>query len=139
MGWYERGRGWWYPLVKTVIEKRPNVPIQIGQIHTKGLKLRISAMAAKVLPVVTGYRLIKSSEQMDTKWKSEVHVDQDIVTGSISNSASYFPFVQGLEQAHIHEARGWQNVVESWESEPVQTTLAYETNKAIDDYYGLKA
>jgi hypothetical protein len=102
------------------------------------MKLRIGKMAAQVLPTVTGYRLIKSSEQMGERWTKEVHVDQDIVTGSISNSASYFPYVQGLEQAKIHKARGWQDTVVSWNSDPVQETLTYETNKAIDDYYGLK-
>jgi hypothetical protein len=138
MGFYERGRGWWYPLVKTVVTGRPDVPIKMSQIHTKGLKLRIGKRAANVLPQVTGYHLSKTSEQMNTKWKTEVSVDQDIVSGHLTNSASYFPYVQGLEQAYIHEARDWQNVVKSYNSEPVQDVLKYETDKAIDSYYGLQ-
>jgi hypothetical protein len=137
MGFYERGRGWWYPLLKMKVKSNFRAMPSLTMRRTKGMKLSVGGRGSQSIQGVTGYKLIKSSEQMNEKWRTNVYVDQDIVTGELKNDASYFPYVQGLEQAKIHAARGWQTTTQSWETKTVQDAVIIETDKAIDSYYGL--
>ena len=100
MGYYERGRGYWYPVLK---EK--SLPEKLGK--TRG------AVKAKKITGVAGYKLAKvrgkagGSELLGRKWTTAVTVADDGVVGEIGTNTSYADYVQGGRQNRIHARRGW--------------------------------
>jgi hypothetical protein len=100
MGYYERGRGWWYPAMR-----QASLPAQLGK--TRG------AVKAKKITGVAGYKLAGGgkSELLGRKWTSEVETQeldgQTVVVGTIGNTVSYSDYVQGRKQNRLHGARGW--------------------------------
>lgn len=137
-GFYERGRGWWYPVIThNTLALEKELPV-VGP-HSKGPKtLRALALIARNLNAV-GYKLIESSEQMHDRWMTEVSQENNDVIGTLSNSASYSNYVQGMDRIDLHKRRGWQDVKESFENPDVQNAVMSETLNAIDTYYHLKA
>lgn len=137
MGYYERGRGWWYPVIThNTLKLASELPI-VGP-HPKGPKtLGAMALIARGLGV-SGYKLIENSEQMHDRWNTEVVQDESGVVGELSNSASYSDAVQGTNQIELHKGRGWQDVKKSFEDPEVQNAVMSETLNAIDNYYHLK-
>jgi len=103
MGYYERGRGWWYPLM------RP---------WAAGKKLGKAQGALKASATVTagsrvkGYRLAAggTSEMLGKSWTTEVTAGKGGVLGEIGTNTSYAPWVQGDQQTSQHAARGWVTV-----------------------------
>lgn len=137
MGYYERGRGWWYPLV-THNTLQGELPI-LG-IHTKAPKtLGSTALLAKGIPVVTGYRLVPNSEKMHDQWAIDVIQTENEVVGVLSNTASYSGYVQGFSQTRLHQSRDWQTVMQSWQAQQVQDYILEETLNAVSIYYHLGA
>ena len=137
MGYYERGRGWWYPLLThRTIDLTKEVPLlrlNPKAPHTAGMK---TLMAAGI-PQVAGYRLIENSEQMHDKWSFDVEVVADEIIGHMVNTASYSALVQGMEQTRLHQARDWQTFIDVWESDAMQEIVYQETDKAISTYFHL--
>lgn len=135
IGYYERGRGWWYPLVtRQTINLKEDLPVL--RPHTLAPKTMESrTLLAKGIPAVTGYRLIPNSEQMHDQWEFGVGITQRAVMGFLRNTASYSNLVQGEDQIKLHELRGWQTVEQSWNSEEVQRAVDEETTKAIVQYF----
>ncbi len=104
MGYYERGKGWWYP-----VRKR-------ATLGPKPKKSEGSLRAAKTIretsPVV-GYRLSATSEVLGKSWATKVTPISGGVRGTLGTRASYAPAVQDKErQAAFHKARGWPTVQE---------------------------
>jgi hypothetical protein len=98
MGYYERGRGWWYPVMRR---------------GTLGESPRKSEGAMRVAKGwgFAGYKLAKggTSETLGRKWttKSEMGGLRRV----IGNAASYGPVVQDRnKQAAIHARRGWKTI-----------------------------
>lgn len=137
MGYYERGRGWWYPLTthntlglggeQAIMRHSVKAPKTLG----------VGQMMAVGIMGVTGYRLRETSEQMGEKWATDVEVAAEEVIGYLRNRASYSDLVQGLGQIQLHKARDWQTIIQSWETPEVQNVVSEETMNAIDTYYHL--
>jgi hypothetical protein len=137
IGFYERGRGWWYPVMnRSTLGKgamgtvRPNLKAPTT--------FRRRAMLAAGFPGVIGYKLRPTSEQMHDQWSNEVSVEQDGVTGRVTNEASYSDDVVGLGQTALHQSRGWTNVELVWNSQDMQNLVDEVTLRALNDYYNLK-
>ena len=137
MGYYERGRGWWYPVMNRstlgkgamgTVSPNPKAPTTF----------RRRAVLAEGFAGVAGYKLRPTSEQMHDDWTNEVSVEQDGVTGTVMNSASYSGDVVGLEQTALHQSRGWVNVEEVWNSQSIQNLIDDATLRALNEYYNLK-
>lgn len=109
MGYYERGQGWWYPVVNRatfagvkgksagVIALREKVLKKTGRVIVRGTGQRI-----------VGYKLRRVSEVLGKSWATAVTPDEDGVTGEIGNNASYAPEVQSADrQWRVHAMRGW--------------------------------
>lgn len=136
MGYYERGRGWWYPLI-THNRLGMGSELPLLRPHDKAPKtMHAKTLMAEGFPGVAGYKLIPGSEQMHDRWSSEVHTTVDGVIGNLRNVASYAGDVQGKEQIPLHASRGWRTVEQSWEDPQVQAAVTEATNKALDAYYG---
>lgn len=133
MGYYERGRGSWYPLVTklTLNEDLPKVRPHLKAPST----LKTPALLAEGFSNVVGYRLRPTSQQMHDRWLWEVIQDPTEVIGNLSNTATYSSYVQGLRRTKLHESRGWIEVLESWDDSRVQSVVDEATLKALNEYY----
>jgi hypothetical protein len=58
---------------------------------------------------VTG-KAYKTSEKMDKRWSFKIRKMASVVRITITNTASYSIFVQGLRQTWYHAKRGWKRV-----------------------------
>lgn len=109
LGYYERGRGWWYPVMR---EKTlgGNLGVLFGAELTSGAGKRYKIKSIRTKAV--GYKLANggTSEMLGRSWDSRIETTDNYVLGVISNNTSYAPYVQGDEQAAIHAARGWQTI-----------------------------
>jgi hypothetical protein len=137
MGYYERGRGWWYPVIThNAIGLGAEIPLL--KPHTKSPKtMGAMALIAQGFAGVAGYKLIPSSEQMHDRWVTNVQQNASNVIGRLSNTASYSGFVQGLDQTALHQSRGWQTVMDTWGRSDLQDTINVETLQALKAYYNL--
>ena len=135
LGYYERHRGWWYPVMR--------------ERTLAGLnKKTLGVMKSKVthLPVA-GYKLAKNkkagkrgtSELMGMKWVTEVTQNEQagFVEAVIGNTASYEQYVQGDRQSRKMAAIGWRSAEQAAE----KLTPQYEEimAQAVDDivkYFG---
>lgn len=106
LGYYERGRGWWYPLV-TERTLGGKIGKSQGQIKTKGM--------VKKMTTVKGYRLAGGgeSEMLGRSWDAQTIEAEGAIIGLVGNNTSYADYVQGGKQAKIHEARDWLTVDEA--------------------------
>lgn len=104
MGYYERGRGWWYPIMK-------RATLGEGK-HNKSRGAINAPKFVKQSSQVMGYKLAGGgkSEALGRHWTMQVSANQTSIRGTLMNSASYAGYVQGDLQARIHAARGWQTV-----------------------------
>jgi hypothetical protein len=101
MGYYERGKGWWYPVMR---EKTLGTKLgkRVGAIKTpKRLKV--------MMPGIVGYKLRKTSQRLGTRWKGNVVTGPGWIYGEVGTTVSYADYVQGDKQARMHAARGWKN------------------------------
>lgn len=107
MGYYERGKGWWYPVRNRA---------RLGQIGKRAGATRANARLRQGLGIA-GYKLRRTSERLGTRWTQQVAVQDNVIEGELGNAASYWRFVQGERQAHIHDARGWETATEILEQD----------------------
>lgn len=104
MGYYERGRGWWYPIMRPWTDAGQKVGKAYGMIETSG-KIRKATQ-------VQGYKLAGGgkSEMLGKSWTVAVGAGKDGVVGEIGNNTSYAPWVQGDKQWNVHAKRGWKTL-----------------------------
>jgi hypothetical protein len=98
MGYYERNRGWWYP----VYRERTN-----NFVNNK----RLGVIQAKRIPTVAAYKLRRTSETLSKRWAQEVTANEEagFVEAKIGNNASYEQWVQGdKQQSRKMAAIGWE-------------------------------
>lgn len=111
LGYYERGRGQWYP----IMQKRTIMLGSFGNIgksHGRILAKRGSAVA--------GYKLRPTSETLGRRWAIW---SKDRMTVYLGNNATYARAVHDAEkQAKFHAARGWKTI---------QAVLAAEGQKVV--------
>lgn len=108
MGYYERGRGSWYPIVRRVT---------LGKSPRKTLGAVLAQKNIRQSSQVVGYKLSKSgqSETLGRRWTIASRNPTTVVLG---NNASYAPWVQSKikisdgrgPQAHVHDITGWLTV-----------------------------
>lgn len=137
LGYYERGRGWWYPLMThNTLGLQSEIPT-LGQHRKAPHTLGVSSLKAKGFQGVAGYRLIPNSEQMEENWHAEVTLQGNEVIGDLTNFASYSGYVQGQDQTRLMQELQWQKVSEIWNTQPVQDAVTTETMNAVETYYHL--
>ena len=135
MGYYERGRGWWYPV------KGRDTILQAGRLVGAGKGLSRARFGKSFGVIkggrkfgVAGYKLIPSSQQMGDRWVTAVQTDQDSVTGTLFNGASYSGLVQGSEQTALMAERQWNSIDDVWYGDQMQGTLDKEIGDALDQF-----
>jgi len=104
MGYYERGRGWWYPIMRPWTDAGQKVGKAFGMIEASS-KIRMATQ-------VQGYKLAGGgkSEMLGKSWTVAVGAGKDGVVGEIGNNTSYAPWVQGDKQWNVHAKRGWKTL-----------------------------
>lgn len=120
MGYYERGRGWWYPIMR-----KDTLPEKLGK--TRG------AIRATRRTGVAGYKLAGGgkSELLGRSWTTEINETDDAMVGEIGNNASYAGYVQGERQNRIHARRGWPTL--SATVDRLSDDITEIFNGAVDD------
>jgi hypothetical protein len=114
MGYYERGRGWWYPIMgRETIELAGRIAGMAGGKAKFG-KTRGVIKAAKMQRKmgVAGYKLRAVSEQLSKSFAWRVEITDSAITGYVGNDAKYTLPVVGpaSEQSRLMQIRGWRNV-----------------------------
>jgi hypothetical protein len=115
MGFYERGAGWWYPILQ-----RKTLGLAEGQkraLKSEG-KILASAAQRKLTPQVVGYKLSRTSELLGKSWTTEVIENEQEgynLVGVVGNDTSYVQQVQGERQARMHASRGWRTAEQALE------------------------
>jgi len=104
-GYYEQGRGWWYPLTKQALKGPTGV--NVGQQTEKQAFRRFKVKEPGML---SGYRLIASSEQLGRSWAVDVQQTETAITGEIGTNTSYADYVQGNKMPALFKKRGWRSV-----------------------------
>lgn len=108
MGYYERGRGWWYPVMhESSLGERLGVRfgVQTAQAAAKRAK-------TKEIAAVAGYKLRNGgqSELLGKSWAVNVESDPESVRGILGNNTSYADYVQGARQTAFHRANEWPDL-----------------------------
>jgi len=126
MGYYERGRGWWYPIMQPWTNG--------GQKFGKALGVVKSSAKIRKATQVQGYKLAGGgeSEMLGKKWT--VSVSTAVSTGStttgmvgeVGTNVGYAPWVQGDKQSRLHAARDWKT----------DDTALEESMEAINGFFG---
>jgi len=113
MGYYERGRGAWYPVKRQFTLMGEVVGQKLGK--TRG-RVRASAALRKA-GIVYGYKLAKNkngqpgtSEKLGQSWTEDVLETDGGVEGVLGTDTSYADWVQGKNQALQHKESGWITV-----------------------------
>ena len=96
--YYERNRGEWWP------------DRQTHALYGKSRGyIKLNKKTGAALGIV-GYKLGKASEQLSKNFSHEVTTNDEGVEGTISNKASYFPQVIGMQQTALFEKIGWPKI-----------------------------
>lgn len=101
MGYYERGQGTWYPVMR---------PATLGEKPSKRAGAQRATGFVRRYTAIQGYKLRQTSEVLGRSWTTEVTSTPGSVQGEIGTTASYADAVQGEQQAAFHAARGWQTL-----------------------------
>jgi hypothetical protein len=117
MGYYERGRGAWYPVMMPDtllgVDKKQKLGKTRGRVKAP-TKLRKAG-------IVFGYKLALNggiagtSEKLGQSWTTEVNEDNGTIEGVLGNNTTYALYVQGYLQAMQHEESGWITVAQALE------------------------
>lgn len=130
MGYYERGKGYWRPIMREdtlMAHAKGNGTGKFGKSLGRGV-VKLGRSARRITQVA-GYKLEATSEQLGKNWVTKVSVGEDGVTGELGNNTSYADVVQGSKQAYFHSARGWKTDDTALEetSEPIKEQFAQAT------------
>jgi hypothetical protein len=125
MGYYERGRGWWYPLMteRTLGGKMGK---SLGQVKA-GAKI-------KKITSVKGYRLAGGgeSEMLGRSWDAQTIETDGAIIGLVGNNTSYADYVQGDKQWRGHKARGWITVDKALKESTEDINIFF--GEALDEF-----
>lgn len=110
MGFYERGAGWWYPIMRRAT---------LGPKPTKSAGAMKLARAKKLFGEpggmgtygVAGYKLRRESEALGRSWTTQVTAGDGWIAGEVGTDTSYAPWlVDDAKQARRMEQIGWVTV-----------------------------
>jgi hypothetical protein len=130
MGYYERGRGWWYPVLE-----RSTLGKQLGvRFGAETAARAMKRNKVKGVASVAGYKLRNGgeSELLGRSWAVQVVEGEASITGIVGNNTSYADYVQGGRQAAIHGANGWITLDKALELAQEDIDKAF--SDAADEY-----
>jgi len=105
MGYYERGRGYWYPILRRgTLEEAATIA---GGYGKRRMVIKATRKQKALAPEVVGYKNTGKSEQLGKSWNSRVDDASDGVTGLVGTNTSYAGEVEGDEQTSLMETIGW--------------------------------
>lgn len=112
-GYYERNRGWWYPVMRRKTLPEGKLGKSIGAIKAPK-RIRRSYG-------VVGYKLAAggTSEHLSRSWVGQVTVSGNEIVGTIGNNATYMPRVQGSQQSPLFARIGWGTVDRAVKTLPI--------------------
>jgi len=140
MGFYERGRGWWYPIKGKF--NRDGARLVLPGQSVSGMRKKTVAMFTRgqgtAMLGATGYRLRSTSEHLKENWVVVVAKGQGEVAVNIGNLANYSGYVQGAAQAAVMAKYGWTTIEDMLSSPYFQEITRKREQEALDLFYGSK-
>jgi hypothetical protein len=123
LGYYERGRGAWYPIVR-----REHLPEKLG----KG----VGAIRARKHSAgrVIGYKLAGggTSQRLGASWTTSTsNTEGGGIVGIVGTNTTYADWVQGPNQARIHQENGWITLSRAIDEAMPDITAAFA--EALDE------
>lgn len=112
MGFYERHRGSWYPVMRAESLGQTR-GLDAGTVAALKMRRRFGQAGTGA---VAGYKLIGApsgtSEFLNQSWNTRITSTTDIVTGVVGSRASYAEQVQGTDetQAALFRRIGWRSL-----------------------------
>jgi hypothetical protein len=130
LGYYERGKGWWRPLLRATTVLAHGT--MAGGKYGKSIGRGIYPTGGKV-PQVAGYKLNPTSEKLGQSWTTNVEsFEEGGVLGTVGTNTSYVDPVQGDDQSSIMESIGWVKVRDAVEG--LSDTIVGYFSDACDSY-----
>jgi hypothetical protein len=107
MGYYERGRGWWYPIMT-----RETLQATAGGKFGKSRGVVNASKLMRQVSRVQGYKLAGGgkSEQLGKSWAVNIQASETGVQGEVGTDTSYAPYVQGNKQSGVLAKYGWSQM-----------------------------
>lgn len=112
LGFYERGQGWWEPVMRraTLGEK----PLKSAGALKKSRADKLFGGFDLGHAGVAGYRLRRTSEALGRSWTTKVSAGDHSLVGEVGTDTAYAPWVVDDErQARRMAQIGWQTVGQS--------------------------
>lgn len=135
MGYYERGRGWWYPVTGFIASRGVRtIKPGLGTPKTRSVEV----LRAAGFEGVSGYKLKASSEKMGKSWEYDIQMGSAGPLAIVSNTAGYSGLVVGQEQTALNAARDWPNVEDIWNSRLMDLIVHDALVSAINEYYHIE-
>lgn len=107
MGYYERRKGWWYPVMrKETLGPKPKKSAGAMTARRARGQYGLAGRGG-----VYGYKLIRSSQDLGKHWATPdvktIEVKDNALVGTLGNAVTYAPYVQGRKQTKQHARTGW--------------------------------
>lgn len=131
MGFYERGAGWWYPIMRRAT-LGPKPKKSGGAIlGTRAAKL-FGAQGGPGMMGVAGYKLRRDSEALGRSWTTQVTQGDGWIVGEVGTDTSYAPWlVDDTRQARRMQQIGWVTVGTAMNAAEEDIDKIFD--KAVDD------
>ncbi len=129
MGYYERGRGWWYPVLEhSIIQDAGRLAGAFSGKSKAVFGKTRGVIKAKKGAALAGYKLASggTSEMMGRSWDAQVTTEKSAVLGMVGNNTSYVEYVQGGKQTSLHQAHEWKTLDQALE----------ESQEDINKFFG---
>lgn len=135
MGFYERGAGWWYPIMRRAT---------LGQKPKKSAGAMLKGRAGKLFGAqvnagVSEYKLRRDSEALGRSWTTQVTRGDGFIAGEVGTDTSYAPWlVDDEKQARRMQQIGWVTVgtVMSAQEEEIYKSFDARVKIILDKFMG---
>jgi hypothetical protein len=131
MGFYERGQGWWYPIMRRATLGTKPKKSAGSMLSTRARKLFGEPGGLGMLGVA-GYKLRRESEMLGRSWTTQVTQTENAIAGEVGTRVSYAPWlVDDEKQARRMQAIGWVTVGTTMSAEEEAIYAIFEA--AVED------
>jgi hypothetical protein len=131
MGFYERGAGWWYPIMQRATLGAKPKKSDGALLGTRAKKL-FGAPGGLGMLGVAGYKLRRDSEALGRSWTTQVTQGDGWIMGEVGTNTSYAPWlVDDEKQARRMQQIGWVTVGTAMAEAEDDIYQVFET--AVDD------
>lgn len=130
LGFYERGQGWWYPLMRRATLGAK--PLKSAGAMQKSRADKLFGGFGMGHAGVAGYKLRRTSETFGRSWTTRVTSGDGFIVGEVGTDTSYAPWlVDDARQARRMQQIGWATAGTALSEAEADIDAVFE--QAVDD------